>query len=171
MPHPPPSIPTVWKWLFACFIPVCEGGNFCLARFSAVPDRWDESKSTQEEVEQKLMSVSAVQCVFSWLADPMNKSKFLFLSVFPPPLFSRHFLSLPLSCSIALLCTIRTLGRSSYLLAGLVSHISWQAYCFFRHAWTIFLCCVVLWPEKQDYAFQGWVSFRFLFFSQAGLPS
>lgn len=79
-----PHRPLFKNWRFYCFIAVCVRGNFCLARFS-IPNRWDEDKGTQEEVEQKLMSVSAVQCVSSWLGQPMNKSKFLFLS---PPLFS-----------------------------------------------------------------------------------
>lgn len=82
-PLPPPP-PLFKNWRFYCFIAVCVRGNFCLARFS-IPNRWDGDKGTQEEVEQKLMSVSAVQCVSSWLGQPMNKSKFLFLS---PPLFS-----------------------------------------------------------------------------------
>lgn len=92
--------------------------NFCLARFS-IPNRWDEDKGAQEEVEQKLMGVSAVECVFSRLGDPMNKSKFLCGSLSFPS-FSGLFLSLPLSWSIALLCSMRLVERWFYLLAGSV---------------------------------------------------
>ncbi len=157
---PPPHNPQFENWRFSCFIPVCDGGNFCLAGFS-IPNRCDEDKGAQEEVEQKLMSVSAVQCVCSWLEDPMNKSKFLFLSL---------SFSSPLSCSIALLCSMRIVEGWSYLLAGSVclrSAGKANAFPDMQEQYS----CVVLWPEKRDYfAFQGWVLFRFLFLTQVGLP-
>lgn len=145
------------------FIPVTEG-NFCLARFS-IPNRWDEDKAAREEVEQKLMSVSAVQCVCSRLGDAMNKSKFLFLSLsFSSPSLLASFFSLLRSCSIALLCSMRIVEGWSYLLAGSVCLRSAGKANAFPDIHGQY-SCVVLWPGKQDYvAFQGWVLFRFLVF-------
>lgn len=104
--------------LFQC---VCvTRGTFCLAR-SSIPNRRDEDKGTQEEVEQKLMSVSAVQCVSSWLGEPMNKSKFLSFFLLP------CFFSLSLPFSIALLCSRRIAQGWSDLFSWLsLSQISWQ---------------------------------------------
>lgn len=88
-PPPPNRRHPEFKKCLSLYSSVCvcvTRGTFCLAR-SSIPSRRDEDKGTQEEVEQKLMSVSAVQCVSSWLGEPMNKSKFLSLS-FSSPVFS-----------------------------------------------------------------------------------
>lgn len=105
---PDTTPPQFERCCFSCTIP-CDwgGGDFCLARVS-IPNRWNEDKGAWEEVEQKLMAVRGVQCVSSWLEDPMNKSKSLSLSVFLLPshclFLKKNPPSLRLSCSIALLC-------------------------------------------------------------------
>lgn len=146
---------------FALFICVSEG-TFCLAKFS-IPNRWEEDRGTKEEMEQKLMSVSAVQCVCSWLGDPMNKSKFLSpalhsplfsCSFFPPSLLLVNFILLDgYSRLVAWSVCLRSAGKgnaipdiSSFnilLLCSDVSHkilsysntLDFSQVLVFRYAW------------------------------------
>lgn len=96
-----------------------------------------------------------------WISQ--NFSSFLCLS---PPLVCCFFLSLPLHCSIALLCSVRIVEGWSYLLAGSVclrSAGKANAPPDMHRQY----CGVVLWPEKPDHV--SFLLVKGLVFRRAGL--